>query len=153
MRVAVPVGLAITGFLCVAARFFLPNIFQPPNQQNPALSPSGLYSVHVFWSGGDWAFDFVDGQDRLLTTDVTDFDRHHSVYWRWDSSDRLWLYKSDDGLTYVWQNENGRWQRSLYAEGPKVVMQLEGAPPADLLPEDELEHIRKYHPDVTPHKR
>lgn len=107
-----------------------------PNQRTPSTSPSGNYvlTVPIERDPTDrnlpfWRVTISDTAGKQLYKDDSKFIGTLNVYWCWDSTDRVWLYNSDDGMTYVWQIFDGQWQRSLFTViGPVT-------PPLELYPD------------------
>jgi hypothetical protein len=89
------------------------------NQRTPSTSPSGKYvlTVPIERDPNDrniplWRVTISDTNGTQLYRDNSKFIGTLSVYWCWDNADRVWLYNSDDGRTYVWQSVDGQWLRS-----------------------------------------
>ena len=111
---------------------------QKPNQRTPSTSPSGKFvlTVPIERDPTDrylpfWRVTISDTAGKQLYKDDSKFIGTLNVYWCWDSSDRVWLYNSDDGAVYVWQILDDKWQRSPFTvAGPLK-------PPDELLPDYE----------------
>lgn len=119
---------------------------QPANKQRPARSPSGRYSAYVAAPGQYWDVRIKDAGGNVHE-ETTEFAGHLNVYWIWDASDRLWMYKGDDGAVHYWQRrEDGLWRVTAWSRG-----HLDGdgspvAPPGELYPD----HAQK---DASPGKK
>jgi hypothetical protein len=107
-----------------------------PNQRTPSTSPSGKYvlTVPIERDPTDrnlpfWRVTISDTTGKQLYKDNSKFIGTLNVYWCWDSADRVWLYNSDDGMTYVWQIIDGQWQRSPFTGIGSVT------PPPELYPD------------------
>lgn len=118
-------------------------IFQPNdkkqnsnNQVSPLVSPSGNYILAVpiveenkngftTW----WQIQISDKNNKLLYIDTEGFPARFNVYWIWDENDMVWLYNSDDGNIYYWENKNNKWQKNLYDQNSDSI-----EVPSDLLP-------------------
>lgn len=108
------------------------------NQKTPSSSPSGKYvlTVPIERDPTDrnlpfWRVTISDTTGKLLYKDDSKFIGTLNVYWCWDSADRVWLYNSDDGMTYVWEIVDGHWRRwplTVVGAGSPV-------PPAELYPD------------------
>ncbi len=104
-----------------------------PNQRSPLASPSGRFVAHVpvlevenrdFRSYRTPRITDADG--LVLLEDYEGFPAWFSVYWMWDSADRLWLYNSDDGAIWVYEVAGG--------SGAFFRHRAEGDPPEGLIP-------------------
>jgi hypothetical protein len=94
---------------------------QKPNQREPLASPSGRFvlTVPIERSKRDrgplgfgfpyWHVTIADPNGQVLYREPEEcFHGIHSVYWVWDDKDRVWLYNSDDGAVYVYEQMNGK---------------------------------------------
>ncbi len=84
-----------------------------------ALSPSGVYRLHVLASEGGRSqfFQITDDEGRLLFTSLDSYDTRHRTYFLWDAEDRVWVYSGDVG-TFFWEadSETGEWEQYTYVE-------------------------------------
>ena len=129
-------------FTLILAAMFLAGCSPPaqkPNQRSPFRSPSGKFvlTVPIEHDPTDrnlpfWRVTVSDTTGRQLYQDDSKLIGTLNVYWCWDSSERVWLYNSDDGAVYFWQLVDGRWQRSPPQAGAVK-------PPDELYPD----HARK----------
>ena len=130
-----------------------------PNQQSPSTSPSGLYVlrvpvVAVEDSRGKtlhfWMPEIADSSGKLPYKDNEGFPARFNVYWCWDSEDRVWLYNSDDGKVWFWEQpqriapkashsfgdpDEANWTRNYWGYGKKNECGLDISPPASLYPD------------------
>ena len=111
-----------------------------PNQRTPSASPSGKYILDVTIERDPndrndpfWRVVISDTGGKQLYKDDSKFIGTLEVFWCWDSTDRVWLYNSDNGRTYIWQAVDGQWKRSP----PAVIEAL--TPPSELYPD----YVRK----------
>ena len=124
--------------LIVVSLILGPARFQRPNQRTPSVSPSGLYVLEVFTRRGyfsRWTVTIGDSKGNVELEDRTDFMGHFSVYWVWDSEDRVWLYNSDDGAVWLWERARGRWTRRRWGHGHTKHIEENLTPPEELYPE------------------
>lgn len=121
--------LTVGGTLLVAAR--MP---QPPNQQDPAVSPSGSYVLTMPIERNLWHVTIQDRRGKLLFRDDSEFIGQLSVYWAWDDQDRVWLFNSDDSAVYFWERTPQGWRRTRWGHGHKREIPRDLAPPAVLYP-------------------
>jgi hypothetical protein len=93
-----------------------------PNQKQAFASPSRRYilNVPIEWDAQDqlhyWRVTISDAKGTVLFKDDSPFQGRFNVYWYWDNNDRVWLKNSDNGNTYYWEIENGKWQRTQWHE-------------------------------------
>lgn len=103
---------------------------QKPNQQDTVISPSGKYVLTVpiersqrekgpFGYGMPYWYVTISASDgRVLYRDLDEnFDAIHNVYWIWDERDRVWLYNSDDGAVYFYEQADTTWSKRRWGDG------------------------------------
>lgn len=108
---------------------------KPPNQQDPAVSPSGTYVLTMPIEQSLWRVTIRDRKGRLLFRDDSEFIGQLSVYWAWDEQDRVWLFNSDDSAVYFWETTPQGWRRTRWGHGRKREIPRELAPPTLLYPD------------------
>jgi hypothetical protein len=107
---------------------------QPPNQQNPAVSPSGAYVLSMPVEQGQWRLTIRDRKQRVLFQDHSDFRRRFNVYLLWDRDDRVWLYNSDDSYVYFWELTLAGWRQTRWGYGHTREVKQDLTPPEALYP-------------------
>jgi hypothetical protein len=105
-----------------------------PNQQQNLTSPNGKYILNVPTSSGAWTVTISDPDGNILYKDVSNFLANFNAYWCWDKENRVWLYNSDDGKIYFWENTNNHWQRTHWGRKYKNETQRNISPPKKLYP-------------------
>ena len=113
----------------------------PPNQREPLTSPSGKYVLRMpivqrnlpaqYGPTNVWTVTISKPDGTLVYEDLkSDFLGHFNVYWCWDQNDRVWLYNSDDGRVWYWENVGGTWIKTeLSKTNPTVT------PPTEVYPD------------------
>lgn len=123
---------------------FGPKPPQKPNQKTPSTSPSGAYVLTVPIKHGCWTVTISDPQGNVLYKDESDFMGHFNVYWCWDAEDKVWLYNSDDGRVYFWENINGKWRKDKWGHSHTKESDRDIHPPEQVYP-----HYEKSHKKIT----
>jgi hypothetical protein len=121
---------------------------QKPNQREPLRSPDGRYvlTVPIERSKREhgslgfgipyWHVTISDPNGQVLFRDAEEcFDGIHNIYWVWGEGNRVWLYNSDDGVVYVYQQADGKWSRQKWGHGKTGHMEQDIAPPQSLYPD------------------
>jgi hypothetical protein len=54
---------------------------------------------------------------QLYKDDSSEFVGHLNVYWMWDDADRAWLYNSDDGRVWFWEQTGTNWIKTYWGYG------------------------------------
>ncbi len=114
----------------------------PINQQQPLTSPSGSYILTVpieknpaYNNTSVWKVTITDKTRNLLYKDeASEFVGNLKVYWQWDEDDRVWLYNSDTGYVYFWEQDNNVWVKTLWGSGRTRQIERDLTPPAELYP-------------------
>jgi hypothetical protein len=108
---------------------------QPVNKKNPAVSPSGAYKAIISSPTPCWIVRIDDDAGQIFKEE-TDFVSHLNIYWIWDSSDRLWVYNSDDGQVHSWaRNQDGDWRHVRWGSAKRGGTGWTHSPPDDLYPD------------------
>lgn len=108
---------------------------QPVNKKNPAVSPSGSYKAIISSPTPCWVVR-IDGDSGQTFKQETDFVSHLNIYWIWDSSDRLWVYNSDDGQVHSWaKSPDGGWSHVRWGAAKRSGSEWTYSPPDDLYPD------------------
>ncbi len=107
----------------------------PANQQQPLLSPSGLYRLTVPIEERVWRVTIATHEGDLLYQDTeADFVGNLNVYWLWDEQERVWLYSSDTGAVFFWELQDGAWVKTLWGYGREREINRDLVPPPALYP-------------------
>jgi hypothetical protein len=121
---------------------------QKPNQHEPATSPSGRYvlTVPIERSEHDkgplgfgmpyWHVTVSDPNGTAIYRDADEqFFGVHNIYWMWDKGDRVWLYNSDNGTVYFYEEyADGKWRKAKWGHGKTGHVPQDIAPPESLYP-------------------
>ena len=129
------------------AGLMIPSPNPPWNHLQPLASPSGKYILTVpiekdqGMNSGMWRVTISDlASNELYKDRDSEFVGYLMSYWVWDSHDRVWLYNSDSGGVYYWEQVEGRWDKHEWGSAcGREVNKNEGAayePPATLFPID-----------------
>lgn len=86
---------------------------------------------------GAWVVTIEDSAGRTVFRDSgSAMCGNLNVYWLWDPQDRLWLWNSDDGRTWIYYRFGGEWRAGLWREGCMADLVLgDQEPPDGLVPE------------------
>jgi len=110
----------------------------------PLISPNGEYvlTVPVHESGLPglagtpvWmvTISHVEGgvvhQDRM-----SEFPARFQVYWAWGQEGRVWLYNSDDGSVWYWE-DRGDWIKWMWGHGRQREIDYDIWPPEAIYPD------------------
>ena len=115
---------------------------RPANKADPMPAPSGKYVLRVpieanprYDNARVWKVVILDrnGQ-QLYKDDDSRFVGHLNVYWHWDGEDRVWLYNSDDGVVWFWEQVNGQWTKTRWGAGTERETKRELTPPIEVFP-------------------
>jgi hypothetical protein len=113
-------------------------------RQQPLVSPDGNYVLTVpvnesqlpEMSGTPvWmvTISHVDGgvvhQDRM-----SEFPASFEVYWDWGPEGRVWLYNSDDGSVWFWE-DRGDWIKWMWGHGRNREIDYDIRPPESIYPD------------------
>ncbi len=113
-------------------------------QQQPLVSPGGEYVLTVPVEESElpgmagtpvWmlTISHVDGgvvhRDRL-----SEFPARFNVYWDWGLEGRVWLYNSDDGSVWFWE-ERGDWIKWMWGHGRNREIDYDISPPETIYPD------------------
>jgi hypothetical protein len=90
-----------------------------PNQKQHAVSPSGKYVLTVpirknpqIHDSPAWQVTISDVQGKILYQDEgSTMLAYFNVYWGWDAHDRVWLFNSDDGTIWRFEQDPGGWRK------------------------------------------
>lgn len=114
----------------------------PINHMQDVMSPSSEYILSVPIEKAEdghkyWFVTITDNGGVEVYKDVdTEFVGNLNVYWIWDEEDRVWLYSSDTGRTYVWIQSDSEWTKHFWGLGKNVRKYKENIkPPATLYPD------------------
>ncbi|MBN2380994.1 hypothetical protein JXM67_14445 [candidate division WOR-3 bacterium] len=109
-----------------------------PNQQPLQPSPSGKYVLRMLYEITDddtyWKIQISDNDDNVLYKDPEGFLARFNVYWCWDTSNRVWLYNSDDGRVFFWQATDAGWEKVKWGAGKVNECGVDALPPDELYP-------------------
>lgn len=111
-------------------------------QQQPLVSPDGNYvlTVPVNESALKMAgtpvwmvtITYLDGgvvyQDRM-----SEFPARFAVYWDWGPEGRVWLYNSNDGSVWFWE-DRGDWIKWMWGHGRQREIDYDIWPPESIYP-------------------
>jgi len=116
---------------------------QKPNQRQPLVSPSGKYvlTVPIERSRQDrgplgfglpyWHVTISDPKGQVVYRDPNEsFVGIRNVYWVWGQADRVWLFDSDGGAVYVYEQTDGTWSRHEWGHGTGYTAQGITPPPS-----------------------
>jgi hypothetical protein len=120
---------------------------EKPNQKRSQVSPSGRYVLSVPIERSQrqkgplgygmpyWHVTIADPNGRVLYRDPDEeFDGLHTVYWVWDEQDRVWLFNSDDGSVYFYEEADATWSKGKWGQGRTGHVERDIAPPEALYP-------------------
>lgn len=106
------------------------------SQRQGLASPSGRYVVSMpiqenttdpgYLGTPVWKVTISNAEGLTLYRDENStFVGTLNVYWGWDDADILWLYNSDDGRIWRWEQIEGEWKK-IEGEGlmriPSVIL-------------------------------
>lgn len=102
-----------------------------PNRQQNIASPSGQYILSVpvvrirrkrFSFGNPyWQVTISDPNRNVVYRDKEKtFPGWFGTYWIWDQQDRVWVYGSDDGAIYYYENIDGNWIKHLWKKESRI---------------------------------
>ncbi len=115
----------------------LPASPQKPNQESPALSPSGNLQVTASAPAMGWTFEIETVDKKGRWEILKNFSSKFNVYWAWDSDDRFWVHNSDDGSVMFWTEQGDNWRGYHWPDdvGPDGGISRETQPPELLYPD------------------
>lgn len=103
------------------------------------VSPGGewIASVPIEGEPGVWVVTIEDSTGGTVFRDSeSELCGNLNVYWLWDSHDRLWLWNSDDGRTWICYRFGGEWRIGPWREGCLAELAFgDLEPPDGLVPE------------------
>ena len=112
------------------------------NQRSPSVSPSAKYVLKMLIVETDrkdfktwWQIDISDAQGNVLAKDPVGFPALFNIYWVWDKKDRLWVYNSDDGRVYYYEQVGGWPRREWVGTGKGDPRSRSFCPPESLFPD------------------
>jgi len=128
---------------------------QRASPRQPLVSPSGKYVLTVPIEEHDkagyahrwWIVTIADAQgNRLYRDSDSRCSGWHRAYWVWDSSDRVWLYNSDDGRVFFWEAvvpttlattlpSGPTWVKTEWKEDSPTLQARSLAPPLEVYPD------------------
>lgn len=105
---------------------------QSPVQLSDTGSFRAFLSVMEMENGFEvWAVNITDTEEcTTFTTCMESCPAMLMVYTAWDNEDRLWLYSSDDGSYFYWENDQEDSHWSMYSFDPSSTMEF--SPPVSL---------------------
>lgn len=92
------------------------------NQTQGIASPSGKYLLYApiepqttdprYDGYTAWTVTITDVNGQVLYRDEdSKMLGHFSIYWGWDDQDRAWVYNSDDGRIWRWEQTSEGWKK------------------------------------------
>jgi hypothetical protein len=111
-----------------------------PNQKFSLPSPSGRHrltmTVAQNTEGADvWKLAIWSADGRPSYADENSaLNARGKIYWIWDSSDRVWLYNSEDGSVYFWELLDGAWVKTQWGSRSRKAIGRDVDPPDALFP-------------------
>lgn len=128
--------------LLLLAEALLPRGSQKPNHLNPAPSPDGRYEARFSSPAPGWDIVVVDKETGKKWKEETSFMPHFQIYWRWDESNRLWVYNSDDAGVHFLEPSTGEWMLRQWGSSHRAEPGMGPlAPPPELYPDyDRADH-------------
>ncbi|MHC4200085.1 MAG: hypothetical protein ACYSU0_08850 [Planctomycetota bacterium] len=127
---------AVPSALLVVVAVMIPKPPPEPNQVQRAPSPSGRYRLTMPIEDDRWRVTIHDTRGNLEYKDgQSELPGWFSVYWVWDDSDRVWLYNSDDGNVYFWENTGSGWRKHHWGYSKTRRIDRDVDPPLALYPD------------------
>jgi hypothetical protein len=81
-----------------------------------ALSPTKTFSYNVQEIGRSYRVLLLDNDNNVCYADPEEYRMRDRFYITWDKKkDILWVYSSDIGIFYFYQNQN-RWERNSFSD-------------------------------------
>ncbi|MEM9904078.1 MAG: hypothetical protein AAF921_03525 [Cyanobacteria bacterium P01_D01_bin.44] len=116
----------------------------PPNQRQRVNSPNGHYQLSV-----PTRLSYMDDASKTWQVTIrendygsivyqdtlSDFFSDLDVYWLWDDTNRVWLYNSNNGAVYVWEETEQGWQKQRWDNSQNRTLKARLTPPIELYPE------------------
>jgi len=91
------------------------------NQQRRSISPNKKYVLQVSIISNEqhgfkkwWQIKITDTATGKEFIDNDNFPARFNVYWNWGPDNRVWLYNSDDGGIYYWEQRDSIWTENKY---------------------------------------
>ena len=104
------------------------------------VSPSGKYTLAVpieqnseYYNRPVWKVAIRDKKGKLLfKDDDSTFIGTLSVYFTWDDQDRVWLYNSDNGCVYFYEQIDANWKKQEWGQKRQRTIERNISPPKSL---------------------
>lgn len=112
-------------------------------QQQPLVSPDGNYVLTVPVNESAlpgmagtpvWMVTITDLDGGVVHQDrMSEFSARFAVYWDWGPEGRVWLYNSDDGSVWYWE-DRGDWIKWMWGHGRQREIDYDIWPPESIYP-------------------
>ena len=113
-------------------------------QRQPVVSPDGEFLLSVPIEESElpelagapvWMVTISHVEGGLVHQDrMSKLAAQHNVYWAWGPEGRVWLYNSDDGAVWFWENR-GDWEKHLWGYGRERAIDYDIWPPEAIYPD------------------